>query len=127
MAPPCYPAGTLVHTTTTSPSFITSPGNVILPLFPTKTNKPNPVPRVTATKKASKKTPIKKATTKINNFKKKSSSISNSSAKTKIPPRSPSQTSLTQMLSNMHEKAAASKPRSDLEMSEMQKFMKEEE
>jgi hypothetical protein len=131
MAPPCFPPGTLVHTTTTSPSsFITSPGNVVLPLFPTRANKPDPhVPTVTATKKAAstKNNPKKKATTKSSNSKKKPSSTSNHSSNTKIPPRSLSQPSLTQTLNNMHEKAAAVVKQSELETSEMQKFMKEEE
>jgi hypothetical protein len=127
MAPPCFPPGTLVHTTTTSPStFITSPGNVVLPLFPTRANKPDHVPTVTATKKA-KNNPKKKTTTKSTNSKKKSSSTSNRSSNSKIPPRSLSQPSLTQTLNSMHEKAAAVVKQSELETSEMQKFMKEEE
>jgi hypothetical protein len=103
-APPCFPPGTLVHTSTVTPSesFIASPRNVILPRFPTRMNKPDTTPtkkKATAKKKPS-KAATKAASTKAANAATKRAS---SSASMKIPPRTLSQPSITQTLAEIQE------------------------
>jgi hypothetical protein len=128
LAPACFPTGTLIHSATITPSesFIASPGNVIVPRFPTRMNKPDPAP--TKKKATTKKKPSKAATKAAKAATKRASSSSaSSSTSKKIPPRTHSQPSITQTLAEMQETVTEIKESElDLNSRKMQQFMQQE-
>jgi hypothetical protein len=126
-APPYFSPGTLIHTSTGTPSesFIASPGNVILPGYPTRMNKPDPAPtekKASTTKKKSTKAAIKAA-----NAATKCASSSTSKKKSIIPPRTLSQPSITQTLAEMQEAVTEIKESElDPDLCKIQQFMQQE-